>query len=358
MIKITKKAALPKKQEAVIQVIAIILSLACAGIVILAMGYDPLEAYYRIVEGSVGSAMRIEQTITKAIPLIIVSMGILVAFKMKFWNIGGEGQIMMGAFGATLVALNFPDTLPAPIMILCMMAASILCGAIWAFIPAFFKARFGTNETIFTLMLNYIAIKFVTYLQFGPWKDPNSGGFPKIETFSQNAQLPDFLGTHSGWIVAILSVAFLYVYINYTKKGYEISVVGESLETARYAGMNIKAIIISAMLVSGGLCGLAGMIQISAVERTLTYSISAGYGFTAIITAWLGRLSPPIVMIVCILFAMLLQGGAYIQVAMSIPSSVADMIQGVILFFVLGSEFFMQYKISFMKRPGSKKEVA
>ncbi len=358
MIKITKKTALPRRQEILIQIAAIILSLVCAGVVILCMGYDPLEAYYRILEGSVGTPMRIEETVTKVIPLTIVSMGILVAFKMKFWNIGGEGQIMMGAFGSALAALNLPDSLPAPLMLLCMMVSAVFFGALWAFIPAFFKVRFGTNETIFTLMMNYIAIKFVTYLQFGPWKDPNSGGFPKIEPFGANAVLPDFFGMHSGWILAVLSVVFVYVYMNYTKKGYEISVVGESLETARYAGMDIKAIIISAMIVSGGLCGLAGMIQTSAIEKTLTYTISGGYGFTAIITAWLGRLSAPVVALVCILFAMLLQGGSYIQVSMSLPASVADMIQGVILFFVLGSEFFMQYRISLRKKSSSKKEVA
>ncbi len=357
MIKINKRASLPKRKEIMIQATAVFLSLVFAGLVILIMGYNPLEVYYRIVEGSVGSVMRIQQTINKAVPLIIVSMGILVAFKMKFWNIGGEGQIMMGAFGATLVALNLPDTLPTPLMLLAMAVMAILCGAIWAFIPAFFKARFGTNETIFTLMMNYIAIKFVTYMQFGPWKDASFGGFPKVANFGHNAILPSLFGVHIGWIIALFVVGGVYVFIHHTKRGYEISVVGESLETARYAGMNIKAIIITAMLVSGGLCGLAGMIQASAIEKTLTYTISAGYGFTAIITAWLGRLSAPVVGVVCFLFAMLLQGSSFLQVSMSIPSSVADLIQGVILFFVLGSDFFIQYKVNFRDK-NLGKEVA
>lgn len=349
-MKITKRASLPRRQEILIQVLAILLSLAFAGIVVLILGYNPLEVYYKIVEGSVGTGLRLMQTINKAIPLVIVSMGILVAFKMKFWNIGGEGQIMMGAFGASLVALNFPESLPGFVMLTAMAAASILCGALWAFIPAYFKARFGTNETIFTLMMNYIAIKFVTYLQFGPWKDPEFGGFPKVANFSPNAVLPGFGGLHLGLLFAVLAVALVYVFIRHTKRGYEITVVGESLETARYAGMNIKAVILTAMLVSGGLCGFAGMIQASAIEKTLTYTISAGYGFTAIITAWLGRLSAPVVAGVCILFAMLLQGSSYIQVALSIPASVADVIQGVILFFVLGSEFFLQYKVGFKSK--------
>jgi simple sugar transport system permease protein len=357
VIKINKRASLPKKKEIMIQALAVVLSLVFAGLVILAMGYNPLEVYFRIVEGSMGTLMRIQQTVTKAIPLVIVSMGILVAFKMKFWNIGGEGQIMMGAFGATLVALNLPETLPLPLMLLAMAFVAILCGAVWAFIPAFFKAKFGTNETIFTLMMNYIAIKFVTYLQFGPWKDPEFGGFPKVANFPANAVMPSLFGVHIGWIIALLAVAAVYVFIRHTKRGYEISVVGESLDTARYAGMNIKAIIITAMLVSGGLCGLAGMIQASAIEKTLTYTISAGYGFTAIITAWLGRLSAPVVGVVCFLFAMLLQGSSYIQASMAIPASVADVIQGVILFFVLGSDFFLQYKVS-LRDHNIEKEVA
>jgi simple sugar transport system permease protein len=356
MMKISKRAEMPKRQETVIRAIAILFSLICAGLVIMILGYNPLLVFKEIVLGAVGTEMRIQQTIIKAIPLVITSLGILVAFKMKFWNIGGEGQIMMGAFGASLVAL-FGPAMPAPIMLLAMAVAAIVCGGIWAFIPAYFKAKFGTNETIFTLMMNYIAIKWVTYLQYGPWKDPASKGFPKIADFGPNAVLPSIFGVHIGWIIAIILVILVYIFINHTKKGFEITVVGESLETARYAGMNIKSIIITSMLISGGLCGLTGMIQASAIERTLTSALSGGYGFTAIITTWLGRLSAPYIMIVCDAFAILLQGGAYIQIALTVPSAVADMIQGIILFFVLGSEFFLQYRISFNHK-SAKKEVA
>ena len=357
MIRISKRAELPKKREAVIRTLAILFSLVCSGLVIMILGFNPLAVFTEIVKGALGTEMRIQQTIIKAIPLLITSLGILVAFKMKFWNIGGEGQIMMGAFGAALVALNIPASLPAPITLLIMAFAAIVSGGIWAFIPAFFKAKFGTNETIFTLMLNYIAIKWVTYLQYGPWKDPASQGFPKIANFNDNAVLPSLFGVHIGWIIALILVALVYIFLNHTKKGFEITVVGESIETARYAGMNIKSIIITSMLISGGLCGLAGMIQASAIERTLTSALSGGYGFTAIITTWLGRLSAPIIMAVCIAFAILLQGGAYLQIAMSVSSAVAEIIQGIILFFVLGSEFFLQYKLSFVKKSG-KKEVA
>ncbi|MDD2189685.1 MAG: ABC transporter permease [Eubacteriales bacterium] len=357
MIKITKRAELPKKQEALINAFAIIFSIVCAGLVILILGYNPVKIFHQIIVGALGTEMRIQQTILKAIPLLITSLGIAIAFKMKFWNIGGEGQIIMGAFGASLVALNIPPAVPSAITLLAMSGSAIFFGGLWAFIPAFFKAKMGTNETIFTLMMNYIAIKWVTYLQYGPWKDPASQGFPKIANFEANAILPSLFGVHIGWVIALVLVALIYIFMNHTKKGFEIAVVGESIQTARYAGMNINAVIITAMLISGGLCGMAGMIQASAIERTLTSALSGGYGFTAIITTWLGRLSPPIIMFVCFAFAILLQGGAYLQIAMSVPAAVADMIQGIILFFVLGSEFFLQYKVGFALK-SKKKEVA
>lgn len=347
-IKITKRDDLPKKKAAFIRVLSVVLSLVFAGLVIAALGYNPITVFGSMLKGALGTKIRLQQTTLKAVPLIITSLGILVAFKMKFWNIGGEGQIIMGAFAATFVALHF-TYLPKPIMLLAMAAAAMVMGGVWAFIPAYFKAKMGTNETIFTLMLNYIAVKFVTYLQYGPWRDPSSQGFPKVAPFGDNAILPNVGGVHIGWIIALFLVVIVHIFINYTKKGYEITVVGESTETARYAGMNIKSIIITAMLFSGGLCGLTGMIQASAIEKTLTASLSAGYGFTAITTTWLSRLNAIAVVFVCGAFAVLIQGGAYIQISMQIPASVADMIQAILLFFVLGSEFFLQYKLGLHK---------
>lgn len=343
-LRISKRPDITKKQAAGIRMIAVVLSLVFSGITLIFFGLNPFQVFGAIIEGSLGTEMRIESTIVRAVPLTIASLGILVAFKMKFWNIGGEGQIVMGALAASFVALNFPDV-PRPMLLIMMAVASIIAGGLWALIPAAFKAKMGTNETIFTLMMNYVAIKFVTYLQYGPWKDPNSAGFPKIPPFSENAILPSVFGIHIGWIIAIACVVFVYFFMNHTKKGYEISVVGESIDTARYAGMNIPVIIMSAMFVSGGLCGLVGMIQASAIEKTLVFGISANYGFTAIITAWLARLNAIAVLFVCIAFAILMQGAAYIQLSMGVPSAVASIVQGVILFFVLGSEFFIQYRV-------------
>lgn len=345
MFKIAKKEEISRNQILLIRAVAILMALVFSGVFIAIIGYNPLTLFKEMFLGAVGTEMRIHETINKAVPLVITSLGILVAFKMKFWNIGAEGQIMMGALGASFVALNYADALPRPALLLIMALAAILCGGLWALIPAFFKVKMGTNETIFTLMLNYVAIKIVQYLQFGPWKDPAATGFPKIPTFAPAALLPSALGVHIGWIIALLLTAFMYVFIKYTKKGYEIEVVGESINTARYAGMNVNWIILFAITLSGGIIGLVGMIQASALEKTLTYTLSSGYGYTAIITAWLSGLKPHYVLITSFAFAILLQGGSFVQVSMQIPSAVAGMMQGIILFFVLGSEFFIKYKI-------------
>jgi len=355
--KIVKREDLPKNREWIIRTLAILFSVICAGLVIWILGFNPFNVFSSMITGALGTEIRLQQTILKAIPLIVTSLGILVAFKMKFWNIGGEGQIIMGALAAAYVALNV-EGLPKPLMLLLMAAAAMIAGGIWAFIPAFFKAKMGVNETIFTLMLNYIAIKVCTYLQYGPWKSPESQGFPKVAPFPANAVLPKLFGIHIGWVIALLLIILIHIFINHTKKGFEITVVGESKETARYAGMNISSIIIVAMLLSGGLCGLTGMIQASAVEKTLAASLSGGYGFTAIITTWLAQLNAIAVLFVCIAFAVLLQGGAYIQISMQIPAAVADMMQGIILFFVLGSEFFLQYRIKMTKGNTKNREVA
>ncbi len=349
MLKITKRDDLSQKQIAVTRTAAILLAIAFSGIFILILGFNPVEVFSNMVKGSIGTAHRIKETINITIPLVITSLGILVAFKMKFWNIGGEGQILMGGFAASYIALNYAH-LPKPALLLIMALFGIIGGSIWAFIPAFFKMRFGTNETIFTLMMNYIAIKWVGYLQYGPWKDPASMGFAKIANFEESAILPKLFGVHIGWLIALILVCVIYVFINHTKKGYEVTVVGESTATAKYAGMNVKIIVIFAMIISGGLCGLAGMIQASGIERTLTASLSGGYGFTAIITTWLSGLKAPFVVLTAFIFAVMIQGGNFIQISLKVPNAAADMIQGIILFFILGSEFFIQYKVSFRKQ--------
>ena len=355
MFKIVRKADASPAQERVMRGAAVVAALAASALVLALLGFHPIEVYAKIVEGSLLSGHRLVSTFNKTIPLVVLSLGVAIAFKMKFWNIGAEGQFYMGAFGASLAAFSF-YWLPAIAMIPLMMVSAFVFGGLLALIPAVLKSKFSTSETLVTLMLNYIAIKWITYLQYGPWKDPQAIGFPKIPKFPAAAVLPELFGVHIGWVFALVLTVLVWVLLSRSKLGYEIAVLGESETTARYAGMNVTRITIVAILLSGGLCGLAGMMQASAIEKSLSDQLSGGLGFTAVITTWLAKLSPPAIILVSFLFAMLLQGGVYLQSALQISSTVADILQGVILFFVLGSEFFLRYKI--VRRKGGEEAKA
>jgi simple sugar transport system permease protein len=348
MIRYIKKSEISRRESIIIRTSAILFALLFCSLFIMFLSLNPFEVYGTMIKGAFGSAYKTKATIIKAVPLLITALGISVAFKMKFWNVGGEGQIIMGAFAASFVALKLTN-LPGFAVIPLMIAAGVLGGAVWALIPALLKAKLGTNETIITLMMNYIALKWITFLQYGPWKDPKAKGFPRVQDFSEAAVLPKAFGIHVGWIFALLLVVIIYVFMNHTKKGYEISVLGESEKTALYAGININRTILTAMLISGGLCGLVGMIQASAVNNTLSIQVSGGVGFTAIIIAWLSQLNAFAALGVSVLFAMLVEGGSYIQTAFNIPEAAALIIQALILFFVLGSEFFIKYKLVFYR---------
>ncbi len=344
MMRMVKRTDMTSKKAAVIRILSIALALLTAGLFISVMGHNPISVFTSMFMGAFGSAFRVKDTLTIAIPLILTSVGIMIAFKMKFWNIGAEGQILMGAFFASYIALNF-STLPKVPLLTLMFVAGFIGGGLWALLPAYLKVKFDTNETIITLMLNYIAIKWITYLQYGPWKDPKSMGFPKIANFADNAIFPKLFGVHIGWIITLMIVIFIAIMMKYSKRGYEIAVVGESIDTAKYSGMNVKKVILSALFVSGGICGIVGMMEASAVNQTLTASLSGGYGYTAIITTWLSALNAAIIIPVSVLFAAMIKGGSFIQTAFQIPQAAADVLQSIILFFVIGSEFFVQYKL-------------
>ena len=335
-IRVAKASNPSNKKKVLCTLVAIGLAMIITSVIIAVMGHNPLNVYYSMLEGCLGTSHRIKQTIITAIPLVVTAVGIGIAFRMKFWNIGAEGQILMGGCFATFAALYFKN-LPAIVLLPTMILLSAIGGGIWALIPAILKAKFNTNETIVTLMMNYIALKWVVFLQYGPWKDPNAMGFPKIANFTDNAILPKLFGVHIGWLIALILVVVIYYFINHTKIGYEIQVLGESENTAKYAGMNVRKIILVAMMMSGAICGLTGMIQASAVNNTLTMDLTAGVGYTAIIIAWLSNLKTPWMVVVSILFAIL--------TVYQIPQAAAEVIQGIILFCILGSQFFINYKV-------------
>lgn len=350
-----KRAERSKIEITRLRLIAFILALMAGGLFILFIGYNPFELYGTIVSGAFRSKMAIQATIKIMIPLLMASLGVTMAFKMRFWNIGAEGQIIMGAVFSSYFAL-YHDNLPHFLLLFIMFFVGFIGGGLWGLIPAYFKSKFNTNETLFTLMLNYIALHVISFLRDGPWKDPGSSGFPKIARFTANAQLDKVFGVQFGWIVGLVLVVLVFVYMKYTKHGYEISVVGESQSTARYAGMNVKKVVLRTMLLSGGICGITGVIQSAGSDMTLAASVAGGVGFTAIIVAWLANLNPLGILLVSFLFSVLEKGSSVMQSTYGLSTYSAAVLQGIILFFILGSEFFIRYKfvIGRHKKEGAK----
>jgi simple sugar transport system permease protein len=348
-LRIAARAELSGPGETLLRLSAVLAALTASGLIMALMGYNPFEVFGKIISGSLGTAYRFKETINKTIPLSVLSLGTAIAFRMKFWNIGQEGQFYMGAYGAALIAFALPD-LPAPLLLSIMFVAGMIFGGLWSLIPALLKISFSTNETLVTLMLNYIAIKWISFLQYVAWKDPMALGFPKIAGFSRNAILPSLFNIHIGWIISLCLAVGLYILLKRSKLGYEIDVVGESEATARYAGMSVFKITVIAIMLSGGLCGVAGMMQASAIERSLSDQLSGGLGFTSVIVAWLARLDPKLILIIAFLFSLLIQGGNFLQSSLQIPASISLVLQGIIIFFVLGSEFFVRYRLVWGKK--------
>ncbi|HCC00223.1 MAG TPA: ABC transporter permease [Ruminococcaceae bacterium] len=329
----------------VITLISICLGLLFSALLLLFTGNDPGEIYGDIVFASVGSAYGWSETLVEMTPLALCALGVSVAFRMKLWNIGAEGQFYMGAFGATFCALHFPN-LSQWILLPLMFVAALICGGIWGLIPAIPKALWNVNETISTLLLNYIAISWVAYLVFGPWKDPSGNNFPLTAAFSNNASIPSIGGTRISYAIILVAVfaVVLFLLLRHSKWGYEIRVSGSSRKAAEYAGMNYVRNILVVLFISGAISGIAGMTEVSGVLHKLQQSISPGYGYTAIIIALLGRLNPLSIVLVSFLMGGLVVGGYDLQ-TLGFPSSISSMFQGAILFFVLAGELFCNYRL-------------
>lgn len=345
---IAQRGELPKSKTWLFRFLAILAAVLMGAFFLLALGYNPLRVYWSMLTGALGSDSMQKETIKLMIPLCLTSLGVTLAFKMRFWNIGAEGQICAGAIAASYFAY-FHDTLPKVTLLLLMAVSAIVAGGLWGLIPAYFKTKFGTNETLFTLMLNYIVGYIIMFLREGPWRAPGNG-FAAMPRFSKQARLPDVLfpgigAIHIGWIIMFVMVIIVYIYLRHTKQGYEITVVGENVNTARYAGMPVKRIILRTMFLSAGLCGLVGMLQVAGPDRQLTDAVANGRGFTAVSIAWLARLSPVGILVVSFLFSVMQKGCSMMQTEYRIPASMSDILQGIILFCVLGAEFFLQYKL-------------
>ncbi len=336
-----------------VPIASFVLALLFGAVILLAFGVDPLEAYGVMARGSLGSGYALSETLVKAIPLILTGLGVSIAFRMLFWNIGAEGQYAVGGIAASFVPLFMGDSLPGFLLIPLMIVFAILAGAMWALIPAALKAFLQVNEILTTLMMNYVAILFVEYLYLGPWRDPAGYGFPGTAVFTPEtkaAWLPQLAGRiHAGLIIAVVAAIVVWFILSRTRWGYEIRVIGENARAARYSGMNIARNVVLVMLLSGGLAGLAGMTEVSGIAHRLGKGFTVGYGYTAIIVAWLAVLNPWGVVFVAFLMAALLVGGEALK-TMGLPQAVSGVLQGAILFFVLGGTIFVNYRIRIIQR--------
>ena len=362
-VKFEKRLVRSRTATVLVPVLSIFLALLFGAVLLSIAGASPWETYKAMLYGAFGTLSQwqdgqfynMSELLVKAIPITLTGLSVAVAFRMLFWNIGAEGQLVMGGIAAAAVALFFPNWFPflpeSPWIYLPLLfiAASIVA-AIWALIPALLKAYFRVNEIITTLMFNYIAILGYQFLFTTAWKDPEGFGFPGSALIPEYTWIPRISGRlHWGILLAFASALFVWIIMDKTRWGYEIRLIGENATAASYAGVSIIRNIILVMLLSGGLAGLAGFVEVSAVSHRLQHGLALGYGFTGIIVAWLARLNPWAVLLVSLLLSALFVGGEQIQITMGLPASVSLVLQGAILLFVLGGDIFSRYRLRFTR---------
>lgn len=364
LVRIVRRESMPLWKSIMVRVIAVAASLLVAGVIIyLLTGASPIKVYGSMLQGAFGnSAANYSQktwiTVRDTMMLLCIAVGLAPAFKMKFWNIGAEGQVLVGGI-ATAACMIYLKNLPPVLLFICMVGASLLAGAIWGLLPAVFKAKWDTNETLFTLMMNYVALQLTSFC-VAKWENPI--GSNKVGIINQGA------ANQQGWFPAIFGQDYMlnviivmaltvgmFFYLKYSKQGYEIAVIGDSQNTARYAGISVKKVIIRTMLISGAICGLAGFITVSGSAHTISTSTAGGKGFTAIIVAWLAKFNTFTMILIALLITVLDKGAIQVATEFNISKDMSNMITGIILFFIIGSEFFINYKLIFRKK---EKEVA
>ena len=354
-VRIVKRDGTTMKNKVIARAVAILLALIVDAIFIFAVtGLNPLSVYGVMFQGTFGTGIRFSWAMRDLVTLLCIAVALAPAFKMRFWNIGAEGQVLVGGLTTALVMVYFGNSLPTPVLFIVMLVSSIVAGGLWGFVPAFFKAHWNTNETLFTLMMNYVATSIVacaTNIMRG-----QASSLGKLNMGTKAGWFPQFLGQRYNiniLVVIILTLA-MFFYLKYSKHGYEITVVGESENTARYAGINVKMVTIRTMIVSGAICGLAGFLIVAGKDQTISTTTAGGQGFTAIIVAWLAKFNTCYMVLISFLLVFLSRGASEIASAYSLNDYAASIIEGVILFFILGSEFFINYRMIFRN---SKKEV-
>ncbi len=349
---IVKRPELSWKKALGIRMLAIFIAiLVCALVTYLLTGDDPVSVFKTIWEGSFASERRIWVLLQNISILLIISLAMAPAFRMRFWNIGGEGQVMMGVLATASCMIMLAGKVPNALLIVIEIVAAIGAGAIWAAIPAFFKSKWNTNETLFTLMMNYVATQLVAYFII-IWESPRGSG--KIGIINQSGQegwLPQ-IGNYKYLLTVIVAAAltvFLTIYMKHSKQGYELAVVGESEKTARYVGINVGRVFIRTMLLSGAICGIAGFLMVGSTDHTMTTTLAGGRGFTAVMVAWMAKFNPVGMIFTSFLLAFLEKGAGEVATNFGLNQSFSDILSSIIIFFLIGCEFFIQYRIVFRK---------
>lgn len=349
LIRISKRTNVSLQANIVVRAVAILLALIICGIITkIFTGANPISIGKSFIHGAFGTG-RLIVTVHEIAILLCVSLAVTPAFKMRFWNIGAEGQVLMGALSTAMCMFYLGGKVPEPVLMVIMVAAAVISGAVWGIIPAFFKAHWGTNETLFTLMMNYVVIQLIEF-------------FLKVADKSgSNVVGPDLLS--HGWlptifnndyalniaVVAVLTIV-VYIYLKYSKHGYELRVVGESENTARYIGINVKKVIIRTMALSGLICGIAGLLLVGGSSHSIDSNLADGRGFTAIMVSWLAKFNPIYMILTSFIIAFLECGAGEISTIFGLNESFADMLTGIILFFIIGCEFFINYELKFKKK--------
>lgn len=355
-VRIVKRDGATFRNKLAARAAAILLALVVDAVFIFSVtGLNPLAVYGVMFNGTFMTSVRFSWAMRDLVTLLCIGIALAPAFKMRFWNIGAEGQVLMGGLATALVMVKFGQSMSAPMLFLTMFLTSVIAGGIWGFVPAFFKAYWNTNETLFTLMMNYVATSIVACMTNIMRGKASSLG--KLNMSNQAGWFPQFLGQryNINILIVVILTFVMYFYLKYSKQGYEISVVGESENTARYAGINVKRVTIRTMILSGAICGLVGFLIVAGRDQTISTTSAGGNGFTAIIVAWLAKFNTFYMALISFLLIFLSRGASEIASAYSLNDFAASIIEGIILFFILGSEFFINYKMVF--RGSKHKEV-
>lgn len=336
-----------------IRALGLALSLVVCSIIIYSIvKMNPIKVYGAMIQGAFGTNKRSWVTIRDTMMLLCIAIGLAPAFRMRFWNVGAEGQILVGGIAAAACMIYWGNTIPLVPLLVIICLFSLIAGGIWGTIPGIFKAKWNTNETLFTLMMNYIAIQLTSFF-VATWENPyGSNSVGVINPNTRGGWFPALFGqAYALNVVIVIALAILmYVYLNYSKQGYEIAVVGESEDTARYAAIDVKKVIIRTMAISGAICGIAGFIAVAGASHTISTSTAGGRGFTAIIVAWLSKFNSFVMIFFSLLLVFMEKGAIEIASRYNLNNYVSNMITGIILFFILGSEFFINFKVRFRGR--------